>query len=56
LFGWQNFLHAHQKSLYLSDLSGYTDNGTDQGYYCMSGSEKEQRGMHFSPFSGDPKK
>jgi|APFre7841882724_1041349.scaffolds.fasta_scaffold27769_3 hypothetical protein len=46
-----------KKSLRLPDLSVTPNNGTDQGYYCISGSEKEQRGVcDFHLFPATPKK
>jgi len=56
LFGWQNFLHAHQKSLPLSDPSGYPIIGLSQGYYCMSGSKKRTAGYVIFTFFRRPPK
>jgi hypothetical protein len=56
-FGWQISCTLTKKNLRLPDLSVTPNNGTDQEYYCISGSEKEQRGVcDFHLFPATPKK
>ena len=50
MFDWQNFLHAHQKSLLLPDLSRLPDNGTESRILLSERFGKRIAGFVFFTF------